>query len=541
MKQGKVMLLDCTLRDGGRIIDCNFKDDIISGMIKDFVNAGIDIVEVGFLRGKELVNYKGNSTFFTENKQIEKFLPLKRENTIFTAFIDYGMYDFSLLQDCYDASVSGIRIGFTHKNYINDKEEIKNTLKLIKDKGYKLFVQNVNTPGYSDRELLDVVEMINEIHPYSYGIVDTYGSMYLEDMMHYYELVDYNLRYDCSIDIHSHNNLQSSFAFAQQIISMSLGKRNIILDSTLNGMGKCAGNLNTELIADYLTRKKGFDYDVDLILDMIDRYIVNYVGTEDWGYSIPAFMAGIYRAHPNNVIYLTQKYRLNNKDIKYILSAIDEDTRQRYDYDNIQNIYSKYNDNQIDDSTNVAGLKEVFQGKSVLILAPGSSVTENKEEILRYIYNYKPIVVGINYLYGDISTDYYFFANTIHWDRWEYKLPHEKCITTSNIKTNVGYTNRVNYSSYLAEGSFLSDNSMIMCLNLMKKLGVSDITMAGFDGLRSNQNNYVDEVFPDRQGEHSFSEINDEIKRIYAIFQKKVEGKISLSFLTESLYDTGRE
>ncbi len=540
MTQKNVKLLDCTLRDGGRIIDCCFKDDIIEGMSRDFISAGMDVVEIGFLRGRKLVDYKGDSTFFTDEGQIERFIPAKHDGTMFTAFIDYGMYDFSELKECTGRSITGIRMGFTHKDYLNDKEGIKQALLSIKNKGYKLFVQNVNTPGYTDRELLEVIEMINEVHPYSYGIVDTYGSMYLEDMIHYYEMVDYNLRDDCCIDIHSHNNFQSSFAFAQQIINLSSGKRTIILDATLNGMGKCAGNLNTELIADYLTRKKGLDYDVDLILDMIDRYLVNYKDSEKWGYSIPAFMAGIYKAHPNNVIYLTQKYRLNNKDIKYILSAIDEDKRQRYDYDNIQRIYREYNENQIDDTDSITLLRKELEGKSVLILAPGSSVSESVEEIKEFIAKGTPVVIGINNAYREFQIDYFFFTNTIHWERWESHLDHEKCVTVSNIKDNVDNTLRANYSSYIEEDSFLRDNSMIMCLNLMKRIGVHEIVMAGFDGLKKDQENYVDNTFPNKQMEYSIEQLNNEITRLYQEFENRTKDKISMSFITPSIYKSER-
>lgn len=98
--------------------------------------------------------------------------------------------------------------------------------------------------------------MVNDVMPYSFGIVDTYGGMYLDDITHIYGMVEHNLNSNICIDIHSHNNFQSSFAFAQEIIRICDSKRNIILDSTLNGMGKCAGNLNTELIVDYLNRKK---------------------------------------------------------------------------------------------------------------------------------------------------------------------------------------------------------------------------------------------------------------------------------------------
>ncbi len=537
MTHRKIKILDCTLRDGGRILDCKFDDSVIAGMNRDFVNAGIDIVEVGFLRGGSLVEYKGNSTFFTSAGQIEGFIPGNRQDTIFAAFIDYGMYDFDDLAPCDGKSVTALRVGFTHKDYVNDKDGICKVLNVVKEKGYRLFVQNVNTPGYSDRELLEVVELVNEIQPYCYGIVDTYGSMYLEDMVHYYNLIDYNLRSNCAIDIHSHNNFQSSFAFAQQIIQMSSGRRNIILDATLNGMGKCAGNLNTELVADYLVRKKGSDYDVDLILDMIDRYLAEYREAATWGYSIPAFMAGIYRAHPNNVIYLTQKFRLNSKDIKYILSGIDEEKRQRYDYDNIQRVYKEYNDHRIDDSQSIEKLKRIFEGRTVLLLAPGSSVNEELDSIRNYINENSPLVVGINFMHKVLKADYYFFANTIHWERCEPLLEHGRCIITSNVKEQTGGAYLVNYSSLIEEDSFLYDNSTIMCLNLMKKMNVQRIALAGFDGLKEKGDNYVDGSFLNQNNMYTIKQLNEEVRRLYQNFKIKAEEKLSVDILTASLYE----
>ena len=40
-----VQILDCTLRDGGRIINCNFENSTIKNITNELTDAGIDIVE----------------------------------------------------------------------------------------------------------------------------------------------------------------------------------------------------------------------------------------------------------------------------------------------------------------------------------------------------------------------------------------------------------------------------------------------------------------------------------------------------------------
>ena len=333
-----VMVLDCTLRDGGRIIDCKFDNQETKEIARRLQEANIDIIEVGFIRDWHKVDYQGNSTFFTDVDQIRPYIN-KNGKTIFAAFIDYGMCDIDSLKPCDGTSIDAIRFGFTKKNYDEAYEDVVRWAKLIKDRGYKLFVQGVNSLNYTDFELLQVIQMINEIHPFSFGIVDTYGAMYMDDVDRLYNLVDHNMLPDICMDFHSHNNYQLSFAFAQEVIKLSShSTRRIIIDGTLSGMGKVAGNLNIALLVEFLNRKMGYNYDLDLIFDTIDDYIHKYARTHSWGYSIPALMAGIYKSHPNNVIYLTEKFRLESKDIGKLLSMIDPQLRQRYDYDNIQRL-----------------------------------------------------------------------------------------------------------------------------------------------------------------------------------------------------------
>lgn len=224
----------------------------------------------------------------------------------------------------------------------------------------------MNSLNYSDRELLEIVDMVNSVHPYSFGIVDTYGAMYMDDVDRLYGLIDHNMDSDICINFHSHNNYQLSFAFAQEVIKLSgTGNRQIIIDGTLGGMGKVAGNLNTELIVDYLVRKKHYDYEFEDILDMIDDYIYKYSLNHKWGYSTPAMLAGVYKSHPNNIIYLTEKFRLDTKDIGKILSMIDPGTRQRYDYDNIQRLYTEYVADKVDDRNQIDLLKNKSKERSI--------------------------------------------------------------------------------------------------------------------------------------------------------------------------------
>lgn len=531
-----VRVLDCTLRDGGRIINCAFPDQEIRQLSHRLANAKIDIVEIGFLRDYHDVTYTGDSTFFTDVDQMIPFIDKDKKNTMYVAFIDYGMFDFSSLKAYDGRSIDGIRFGFTKKNYAEHKDDILRCMSIIKEKGYKLFIQGVNSLNYSDLEILELVSMVNDVHPYSFGIVDTYGAMYMDDVDRIYGLIDNNMKKDICINFHSHNNYQLSFAFAQEVIKLSRGSRQIIIDGTLNGMGKVAGNLNTELLVDYLVRKLQYDYEVDDLFDMIDDYIYQYSLKHKWGFSTAALMAGIYKSHPNNIIYLTQKFRLDTKDIGKILSMIDPDKRQRYDYDNIQKLYIEYIADKTDDYETIQSLRKLISDREVLVLVPGNSLNEYAKEISDYIVAHDPFVISVNFV--DKNKDFYaFFGNQKRYAMLKEQRQGRKVIVSSNVHSD-GEDIVVNYHSLINRGYKYFENSTIMLLNLLKRIEVNSIAIAGFDGFDTEKkNNYIDGSYQNDRHIDEFVQLNEEIGDMLTGISETLEGKCEIHMITPSMFE----
>ncbi|MBP5505172.1 MAG: aldolase catalytic domain-containing protein [Bacteroidales bacterium] len=532
-----VRVLECTLRDGGRVINCEFPDDEVRNITRRLADAKLDIIEVGFLRDSRKTEYKGNTTFFTDIDQITPFLH-KNGHTLYVAFIDFGMFDFSTLKPYDGTSIDGIRFGFTQKNYKEKRDEILECARIVKEKGYKLFIQGVNSISYSDRELLEVVDLINEIHPYSFGMVDTYGAMYQEDVDRIYGLIDNNLEKDICIDFHSHNNYQLSFAFAMEVIRLSKGVREIILDSTLLGMGKGAGNLNTELIIDYLVRILHYDYDFDGIMDIIDDYIYPYADKFKWGYSIPAMLAGVYKSHQNNILYLTDKFRLATKDIKYIISMIDPQTRLRYDYDNLQRLYQEYNHTKVDDSESLKKLSGALKGHDILLLLPGSSIVKYKPQIIQAIEQNGMMVIMVNF----IDTDYLrynsmvFWGSTKRYERFKDDRFKLQSFMTSNVESDNDTDWVFNYDSYIDRTKEYSDNTMLMLLRILHRIGITTYSIAGFDGFSDSSNNYVDNGYNEERFRTRYDVINKAIADHLKCFAEMVGDALRVHFISPSIY-----
>ena len=526
-----IKLLDCTLRDGGRIIDCNFSNDQIKGVTEGLCNANIDIIELGFLRGNCV--YNQDSTIFTEIEQLKKFIPEDKKNSLFVAFSDYGkeygMWDFKKIVPYDEKSIDGFRVGYRKKDFKKALE----TFNIVKDNGYKLFVQGVESLNYTDLEILKVIEVINKIKPYSFGIVDTYGAMYKDDVLRLFNLIDNNLEDGIAIDFHSHNNMQLSFSFAQEVIEKVHGDREVVIDCTLAGLGKGAGNLNTELVVDYLNRKKFYNYDQDVIMDVIDEYI-SWIQTEKpWGYSIPNFIAGIYSSHANNLIYLMDKHKLRTKDIKTILSMLSPDARKRYNYDLLEEKYNEYMDKNFEDADMLNKLKRVLSKKKLLVIVPGHTLVSEKEVIDDYIEKEDCNIISVNFV--DQRSDFVFFASQTKYDKFKDKLDGKKVIITSNIDA-AGYDYKVNYSSIVEFGLKCYDNPTIMLLNLLLKIGETTFAIAGFDGFSDDKNNYYSADYSKNTSAKNYKTTNENITKYLKGLKKKIGTNGEISFLTPGLF-----
>ena len=226
-----IQVLDCTLRDGGYINDWRFGRKTIISILEKLENANIDIIECGFLT--RMVK-EPECSLFRSVKEIEQVLPKQNRRCMYVAMIAIGEKELHPLEltPCDGNSITGIRLTF-HKHEI---EQAFDWARIIMEKGYEVFMQPVGTVFYSDRELLELVDKINQLNPFAFYIVDTLGSMYRNDVSHRFYLIDKNMNPQIRLGFHGHNNLQLAFSNAQ-VLGKIQTKRTLILDSSVYGMG----------------------------------------------------------------------------------------------------------------------------------------------------------------------------------------------------------------------------------------------------------------------------------------------------------------
>lgn len=532
----RVNILDCTLRDGGYLIDSQFGNTAIKGIIRGLTESSVDVIECGFLKDEP---HQNGNTIFNNAAQVRPFLPEDRKQASYVCLADYSRYHIDNLEPYDGSSIDGVRACFFKK----ERYDVIPFCRSIIDKGYKLYVQPVDILGYKDAELLELIEAINDLEPYAFSIVDTFGSMYREDLQRVFYLIHHNLCTNAKIGFHSHNNLQMSFSLSQDFIEMSQGLRNIVIDTSMAGMGRGAGNTNTELVMQYMNRKFSSGYDIDTILDLIDNYIDGFHSQYEWGYSIPYFLTGSHSAHVNNISYLSTKAGIASRDINFLLNRLDASDRKHYDYDLLEKIYLEYLDTQCDDAETIEQLKKVLSGQDILILLPGHSLVLHKENIDNYYESRHPIVISVNLLSSDFPIHFAYFSNKNRYQYWKSATHFNdyKKIVTSNVTTKKGKDQFIiDFTRLVKCGWEQLDNSGILLLRLLDLMDVKSIAIAGFDGYSHNtkNQNYVQKAMEKTRNTLNAEEANRNIRSMLEDYLNTRNSQCSIEFITPTQFES---
>ena len=526
-----ISILDCTLRDGGYVNNWEFDNSTSRSIINSLIVANIDIIECGFVSQKK--GRKKDNTLFDDIDTLNKHLldtKAKDSTSNFVAMINYGEYDFNTLPQCdqVKGSITGLRLAF-HKKDISGAYE---STKVIISKGYQLYVQAMVTLSYTDQELLEMIEKFNQLDIYALYIVDSFGAMSSKDFKRLYYLFENNLKEGVHLGYHSHNNLQMAYSNSVDFLEIANDSRNIIIDSSILGMGRGAGNLNTELLADYLNKRNGRKYFTMPLLEIIDSYLEAIYREKPWGYSAAHFLSATINCHPNYSSYLINKKTLSVVEIQKILEKIDAEKKVNYDVNLVESLYLSYKSSK-KLTPNID--KRLFSGRDILILASGSSTKRYEEEIKNHIVTNSSLVISVNHCPKDYHTDYQFFSNQKRYNEFLHEIDTSKLIVTSNLDIHARHKDCLisDFGKCVSMTTNRSDNVTILLMCLLIEQGIKEVSVAGFDGYdykRRNQYSYkelggvIDKTTMESQNRSILKSI------------KEISQKINIRFITSSLY-----
>ncbi len=291
MFREELKVLDCTIRDGGLINNYQFTDELVKAVYRSACDSGVDIIELGkkLAVSDEYTREKYGKWNFCDEDDLKMVIDSHESDyrPLIAVMFDVGRVDTNALQQADQSPIDMVRTAC----YVADTEKGIDLAKRSKDLGYQTTI-NIMAPSAAIRsdlkEALDEVSKADEVD-YLY-LVDSYGAYYSEQVTDYLNLYKEHCP-NKELGFHAHNNQQLAFSNTQQAIIDGVN----LLDATINGIGRGAGNCNLELLLNFLKNPK---FNVAPVYKTIQEYFVPLREEIEWGFNDIYGISGHLNQHP---------------------------------------------------------------------------------------------------------------------------------------------------------------------------------------------------------------------------------------------------
>lgn len=304
-----VQVVDATLRDGGLCNDFFFTDKFVEDLYHNNIKAGVDYMEFGYKASKDMFSPdKFGKWKFCNDEDIRAVVGENNSPMKIAVMADVGRCDYKRdIGPKNESPVDMVRIA----TYINTIPVAVDMIEHCHNMGYETSINIMAVSKNRTEDIRAALDIFGKTPVNCIYIVDSYGAFYPEQIRSFAQMyLEYGDKYNKQIGIHAHNN--QSLAFANTIDALQEGVS--YLDCTVNGMGRGAGNCQSELLIGFLKNPK---YMVEPILDHIEKYMLKLKADGvKWGFDIPYILTGQRNSHPRTAMDFVKANRTDYKNLR---------------------------------------------------------------------------------------------------------------------------------------------------------------------------------------------------------------------------------
>lgn len=291
MYRKEIKVIDCTIRDGGLMNNWKFDDDFVKAVYDSLVAAGVDYMEIGYKSSEKAYSRAENGPWkFCDEKDLRRIVGANKTKLKLSCMADIGRIDYEDIPPKKDSVIDMIRVAC----YVHQIDKAIALAEHCIEKGYETTINLMAVSKVNERDLDEALQDVAKSKVPIFYIVDSFGSMYCQQI----ELLArkyFKAMPNKTIGIHAHNNMQLAFSNSVTAIIENCN----MIDCTLLGFGRGAGNCHTEVLLAFLKNPK---YKLKPIFKIIQEHMIPLQHKIPWGYHIPYLITGMLNEHPKSAM-----------------------------------------------------------------------------------------------------------------------------------------------------------------------------------------------------------------------------------------------
>jgi 4-hydroxy 2-oxovalerate aldolase len=312
----EIKVMDCTIRDGGLMNNHQFSHEFVRSVYQADIAAGVDYMEIGYKADKKVTARNQHGAWkFCDEDDIRRAVGDQKSSLKISVMADAERtnYHTDILPKAKSA-IGMVRVA----TYIHQIPTALDMIKDAHDKGYETTINIMAVSTVPDLELDNALELLCRSEVGTLYIVDSFGTLYAEQIQAYmHKFLKFTKPAKKEIGIHTHNNMQ--LAFANTIEAIILGAN--MLDASIGGLGRGAGNCPMELLLSFLHNPK---FNLRPVLECLQHTVEPMREKLRWGYAIPYMVTGHLNQHPRTAMKFMEETP-GTDIVKFYDAAIDQE------------------------------------------------------------------------------------------------------------------------------------------------------------------------------------------------------------------------
>lgn len=313
----KITILDCTLRDGSYLIDYQFTAEDTYLICLGLVRAGFELIEIGHGTGLGSTDAGRGKAAATDAEYLQA-----AQSAVAGSAAKFGMFFIPGIGKQEDLKMAAeFEMGFVRiGTNVTEIDNARPYIEKAKELGMTVSSNLMKSYAVSLDDFIRLAKKADEYGADTITVVDSAGGMLPHDVRDY--IVRLRDATDKHVGFHGHNNLQ--LAIANTLEAVKAGAA--IVDSSLQGIGRSAGNAQTEVLAMVL-EKLGYHTGVDTYkaMDMGER-IIKPMMKKAQGVDDISLVSGIARFHSSfyqTICDAAKKHEVDPRRLIIEVSEID--------------------------------------------------------------------------------------------------------------------------------------------------------------------------------------------------------------------------